>query len=64
MEASNTFASNEPGDDVQKEVRKVATIALFVKIFGKVLLAGIGFFIGWLLGFVVALYAGWINIGC
>jgi hypothetical protein len=64
MEASRSSNSNESGITTQNEVSEVSTLALLVRLFGKVLLGGIGFFIGCFLGFLTALYAGWINFGC
>ncbi len=60
MEASNIVTSNGSGDIV-KDDDNTATFGLLWRIIGKVLLAGIGFFIGCFLGLVVALYTGLIE---
>lgn len=65
MEASSAVISNESGDVVQSE-NKTAAFGLLWRIISKVLLAGIGFFIGCFLGLVTALSTGLlkISVGC
>jgi len=64
MEASNCSASEESSPLEINEIDNVSTLTL-LGVLGRVLLSGIGFFIGCFLGLLVALFTGLIQfVGC